>query len=185
MGLPLLVDTKSALCLSWPGKRERDPIFPFKERRFGKFQYEMQTSANGKIDWVFFYNHRHPNSYKAHAYIYIYMYVHTRMQGGPYVLIPMTYDPGADLKYYCTVRSNKHVKLEEYSVPTKVRTCTLCVMHTCICIHVYIYMHTYIYIYIYICIYWYACTSKHITLAEYSILCMCIHVYVYMHAHTF
>jgi len=40
-------------------------------------------------------------------------------QGGPYVLIPMTYDPGADLKYYCTVRSNKHIKLEEYSVPTQ------------------------------------------------------------------
>lgn len=41
-------------------------------------------------------------------------------QGGPYVIIPMTYDPGADLKFYCTVRANKHIKLEEYSVPTQV-----------------------------------------------------------------
>ena len=28
-------------------------------------------------------------------------------RGGPYVLIPMTYEPQADLKYYVTVRSNR------------------------------------------------------------------------------
>jgi len=38
-------------------------------------------------------------------------------QGGPYVLIPMTFEAQAELKYYVTVRSNKHVKLEEYNVP--------------------------------------------------------------------
>jgi hypothetical protein len=44
-----LIETYSALRLSWPGKKERDPIFPCKARRFVKISYKVQTSANGKI----------------------------------------------------------------------------------------------------------------------------------------
>jgi len=35
---------------------------------------------------------------------------------GPFVLIPMTYEPKVDGKYFLTVRSNKPVKIEEFQV---------------------------------------------------------------------
>ncbi len=36
--------------------------------------------------------------------------------GGPYLVIPMTFDPRVDGKYYLSIKSNKPVKIEETQV---------------------------------------------------------------------
>jgi hypothetical protein len=46
--LSVFLYISSALHLSWPAKKERDPIFPFKIRRWGKFTIKCQRQRTEK-----------------------------------------------------------------------------------------------------------------------------------------